>query len=316
MAKPVWGSLRVLLVGVVVALVAGQTVAAGADRELQGRPAPAVLVGAGDIAGPWLEDEATAKLLDGIEGTVFTLGDNAYLQGSLPEYLAWYELTWGRHKARTRPAAGNHDFESGGGGDGSHYFAYFGPNAAGAPNGYYSYEAGLWHVIVLNGECSKIGGCGPGSPQEQWLRADLELHPNRCTLAMFHYPRFNSGEKGESQGTTRGQTLWNVLYEHGADVMLSADNHIYERFAPQTPTGVADPKYGIRQFTVGTGGALPGSIGTVKKNSEVRFAGVHGVLKLTLDARSYAWDFIPIEGQTASDSGSALCHGRPGEDDD
>lgn len=268
-----------------------------------------VLVGAGDIAGPWLGDDQTADLLDDIEGQVFTLGDNAYLLGSAAEYLAWYELTWGRHKARTRPAPGNHDYEAGGGGNGGAYFDYFGAAAGPRDRGYYSYDVGDWHVVVTNQECTKIGGCDADSAQAQWLREDLAANSRRCTAAILHYPRFNSGEKGEAGGIARGQAFWEILYEHHVDVVLSGDNHVYERFAPQTPTGQLDEVNGIRQFTVGTGGGLAGSFpGTPKPNSEARIAGVNGVLKLTLGQRSYGWEFVPVAGQTATDSGTGRCH--------
>jgi hypothetical protein len=137
----------------------------------------------------------------------------------------------------------------------------------------------------------------------------LATHPAKCTLAIAHYPRFNSGEKGEAIGIARSQTFWDVFYEHGVEIVLSGDNHIYERFAPQTPTGQSDPGRGVRQFTVGTGGALAGSIGVIKPNSERRIAGVPGVLKLDLSRKGYSWQFVPVLGETETDAGSARCHG-------
>ena len=302
--------LGMLLVGVLIAETASaRPDAAKADS------GTVTLVGAGDIAGPWAEDDLTALLLDGIPGKVFTAGDNAYLEGSFAEYTAWYTPSWGRHKARTRPAAGNHDYEIAGGGNGKAYFDYFngidvhdGP-AGPRDRGYYSYDLGAWHIVVTNGECSKIGGCGPDSPQVQWLRADLATHRTKCTFAVTHYPRFNSGEKGENIGKQRSQTFWDVFYEYGVDIVVSGDNHIYERFAPQTPTGVYDPDHGVRQFTVGTGGALPGSIGVVKPNSERRIAGVAGVLRLDLSRKGYSWEFVPVLGETETDSGTDRCNG-------
>jgi acid phosphatase type 7 len=309
------GGVRFALVALAVMVVPSASAGGATPVLAPGDTVTGVLVGAGDIAGPWLGDDQTADLLDTIPGQVFTLGDNAYLEGTHAEYLLWYELTWGRHKARTRPAAGNHDFEAGGGGDGSGYFAYFGA-AAGPPHAYYSYDVGAWHVIVLNGECSKIGGCGPGSPQSEWLLADLARHRNRfCTVAMFHYPRFNSGGKGETQGVARGQHFWEVLHASGVDLVLSGDEHLYERFAPMAPDGTADPEFGIRQFTVGTGGGLAGSFRTPMPGSEARIAGVEGVLKLTLGHRSYAWDFVPVAGKTGSDTGWGRCHGAPDDEE-
>lgn len=263
--------------------------------------ASTVLVGAGDIAGcAWLGDEATANLLDTIPGTVFTAGDNVYLAGLPLECTACYDLSWGRHKARTRPAPGNHYDTLGALG----YFGYFGAAAGPPERGYYAYRAGEWQVIVLNGECGAIGGCQTGSAQEQWLRAELTAHPALCTLAIFHYPLFNSGSKGPMQV---GRDLWQALYDHGAEIVVSGDDHLYERFAPSDPAGRGTTQ-GIRQFTVGTGGAPLGTFATVAANSEARIAGVHGVVKFTLSASGYTWTYVPVAGQTATDSGTGSCH--------
>lgn len=264
----------------------------------------ATLVGAGDIAGcAWLGDENTATLLDGIPGTVFTTGDNVYLAGTLLEYLACYEPSWGRHKARTRPAPGNHDYQTAPL-QGLGYFQYFGAAAGPADKGYYAYDAGPWRIIVLNGECGQIGGCGPASPQAAWLRAELAANPRECTAAIYHYPRFNSGNKGRLPS---GLDLWRILHEHGAELILSGDEHVYERFAPQSPDGELDPR-GIRQFTVGTGGALVGGFrASVEPNSEARIAGVHGVLELTLRKHEYDWQFHAVGG-AAGDAGTGRCH--------
>lgn len=268
------------------------------------RSAAAVLLGAGDIASCVSEgDEATARLLDTIDGTVFTLGDNAYPSGTPVEFAACYDPSWGRHTSRTRPAPGNHDYHTRGA---FGYFDYFG-DAAGKPDkGYYSYDLGLWHIIVLNSNCSKIDGCGPGSPQEQWLRADLAAHATTCTLAYWHHPRFSSGTHG---GDAALDAFWRALYEHHADVVLGGHDHDYERFAPQTPSGKPDPTRGIRQFVVGTGGdRLRKFEGPAIANSEVRHSETHGVLKLTLYPTSYAWEFIPIAGGTFTDMGTGRCH--------
>ena len=266
--------------------------------------APAVLVGAGDIASCTSDgDEATANLLDAIGGAVFTLGDHASQSGTPIEFAACYDPSWGRHKSRTRPTPGNHDYYTAGA---FGYFDYFG-NAAGDPDkGYYSYNLGAWHIIVLNSNCSKIDGCGRGSPQEQWLRADLAAHPARCTLAYWHHPRFSSGHHGSEPAL---EAFWQALYEHGADVVLGGHDHDYERFAPQTPDGKPHPARGIRQFVVGTGGdSLRKFDNPVVPNSEVRNDDTFGVLKLTLYPTSYKWQFIPIAGQNFTDSGTGQCH--------
>ena len=163
--------------------------------------------------------------------------------------MNFYEPTWGRHKARTRPAIGNHEYNTD---RGAGYFSYFGDSAGDPLQGWYSYDLGSWHIIVLNSNCSAVGGCGQGSPQGQWLRNDLQAHPSQCTLAYFHTPRFSSGQKHGNDLNTRD--FWQVLYEHGAELVMGGNDHNYERFGKQTPDGIADPTDGIRQFVVGTGG--------------------------------------------------------------
>lgn len=263
-------------------------------------PAVAVLVGAGDIASCSSDgDEATARLLDAIPGTVFTTGDNAYSNGTATEFADCYGPSWGRHRSRTRPTAGNHDYRTR---DAAGYFGYFGAAAGEATRGYYGYDLGDWHVVVLNSNIDMRAG----SAQERWLRADLARGARRCTLAYWHHPRFSSGTRhGSHPGT---EPLWQALYDAGADVVLSGHEHHYERFAPQTPTGVADTARGIREFVVGTGGKGHYPLGPPIANSEVSNATTHGVLKLTLGAQSYSWQFIPVAGGTFSDSGSAACH--------
>ncbi|HEY6207486.1 MAG TPA: PKD domain-containing protein, partial [Gemmatimonadales bacterium] len=267
-------------------------------------PAPTVtLVGAGTIAScSATGDEATAAILDTIAGTVFTVGDNVYPSGSLSYYQTCYDPNWGKYKARTRPALGNHEYDTSP--TAADYFTYFGAVAGDPTKGYYSYDVGAWHVVVLNSLISMSAG----SPQEQWLRADLAADPQHCTLAYWHYPRFSSGTTHGS--SVSAQPLWQALYDYRADLVLSGHEHNYERFAPQTPTGVADPTNGIREFVVGTGGQGEFyGFGTPIANSEVRITGVSGVLRLTLADGTYSWKFIPIAGQTATDAGSGTCHG-------
>jgi hypothetical protein len=289
-------------------------------------PGPPVLVGAGDIARCYPSDdptqvtpphltaaEATASLLDQIPGTVMAVGDNAYEFGSPSDYLLCYHPTWGRHKARTRAAAGNHEYLTPGA---AGYFGYFFPRG-GAPGGYYSYNLGSWHVVVLNStpqwaECpppktSPADGrtCVGDILQRLWLRADLRWHRNRCTIAYFHHPRFSSGRHGSQYEM---QQFWDILYANGVDVVVSAHDHLYERFGPQDPEGNPDAERGIRQFTVGTGGAEFYEFTTVLPNSEVRNNNTHGVLALTLGAGTYQWEFVPVAGGSFRDSGSGACH--------
>lgn len=278
------------------------------SRRSESRPVqsdqPAVLVGAGDIADcrTLAGAEATSKLLDKIPGTVMAVGDLAYPDGS-KENFACYDKTWGRARSRTRPAPGNHEFHAAGA---TPYFEYFGVLAGDDKTGYYSYELGSWHIVVLNSECNGVGGCKAGSPQESWLRADLASHPVACTLAYWHKPLFSSGSAHGNDLTMK--PLWDALYEANADVVVNGHDHDYERFAPQTPEGAADPGRGIREFVVGTGGKGLRPFGVSKPNSEARNADAFGVLKLTLHANSYDWQFIPEEGKGYSDSGSGACH--------
>jgi len=258
-----------------------------------------VLVGAGDIADCGSSGaEATAALLDAIPGTVFTAGDNAYSSGTASEYANCYDPTWGRHKARTRPAPGNHEYNTS---DAAPYYAYFGANAGPSGRGYYSYDLGDWHLISLNSNIDM----SVGSAQELWLRADLAATTKTCVLAYWHHPRFSSGSHGSS---TESQPLWQALYDYNADVVVVGHDHNYQRFAPQTPSGAPDPVRGMREFVAGTGGRSHYSFSTPIANTEAYNTDTWGVLKLTLDAASYSWEFIPIAGGTYRDSGTGACH--------
>jgi hypothetical protein len=279
-------------------------------------PNDPVLVGAGDISSCAQEnDTLTADLLDKVvasatgEAVVFTAGDNAYENGSIEEYQQCYEPTWGRQKARTRPALGNHEYASG---TADGYFEYYGAIASDPTQGYYSYDLGGWHIIVLNtnDHCQMIP-CSDASPQAKWLRADLEAHPAFCTLAIWHDPLFSSGRvHGSSQFV---KPLWSILYEAGADVIVNAHEHNYERFAPQTPDGAMDKEHGIREFVVGTGGESHYRESDSRlPNSEAANDDTFGVIKLTLHPTGYDWDFLPEERHGKfTDSGSGECHGAP-----
>jgi hypothetical protein len=276
---------------------------AAAQSSPQVTPAPVVLVGAGDIASCALSgDEQTARLLDTIEGIVFTAGDNTYERGSASEFASCYGPTWGRHRERTRPAAGNHDYLTPGS---AAYAAYFGAAAGPPDRAYYSYDAGTWHVVVLNSNCAYVGGCAGESPQERWLRADLAAHPARCSLAIWHHPLFSSGPHGSDPATL---PFWVALYEAGAEIVIVGHDHHYERFAPQDPAGRRHDARGIREFVVGTGGASLRRVGSPIANSEVRRDDTHGVLELTLRHDGYDWRFVPVAGAHFTDQGSASCH--------
>jgi acid phosphatase type 7 len=262
--------------------------------------APQVFAGAGDIAR-CNEGNAmgVSRLLDTIGGTIFTLGDNAYMNGTAREFSDCYEPTWGRHKSRTRPAPGNHEYATAGA---LPYFEYFGANAGYFGQGYYSFDLGAWHIISLNSEISTA----PNSPQGAWLGADLEAHNTRCTLAYWHKPLFSSGPNGDHPHM---RPFFEMLYNAGADVILTGHDHLYERFGQQDPDGRPDSRLGIRQFIVGTGGVpLYEFRAAVKPNSEKRIR-EHGILKLTLMSDSYTWEFLPVANSALDrDQGADTCH--------
>ena len=305
---------------------------------------PAVLAGAGDVArcypgedftafqppGPDNPATQTAQLLGAMPGaTVMAVGDNAYEFGSPADYAGCYQPTWGQFRDRTRPAPGNHEYLTPGA---AGYFGYFGRRAA-PPLGYYSYDLGSWHVIVIN-STTQVYACWPpeltefppGFPQlpvppqpgpaagracagdvaqQLWLAADLAAHRGaRCTIAYFHHPRFSSGMHGNHY---QMQKMWDLMYAAGVDVVISGHDHLYERFAPQDPDGNADAARGIRQFTVGTGGAEFYGVSTLQPNSEVLINTIHGVIALALDNGRYAWSFVGVD-HTVRDSGSGTCH--------
>ena len=279
---------------------------------------PMTTVGAGDICDINVNCGTTSPLLTGLNpaaDVVFTLGDNQYDNGTLAEYNRDYALYWGQPsiKSRTRPVSGNHEYQSGNGGAG--YFDYFngvgqatGP-AGGRGQGYYSYDLGEWHVVVLNTSNAGVVPYAAGSAQEQWLRQDLAANTKPCTMAQWHHPRFSRGSY--RPGITATQALWQAMQDYRGDIVLSGHDHNYQRYAPQTATGVASPD-GLRLFVVGTGGRAPsaftGSVANFEAGNDVN---IDGVLKLTLSATTYAWQFLPAPGTSFADSGSASCHNAP-----
>jgi hypothetical protein len=258
----------------------------------------ATLLAAGDIAactwGAW----ATAQLLDTLAGEIIIAGDAAYVTSRDPNpFLTCFDSTWGRHKQRVRPVPGNHDA----GADGmKRYFEYFGAAAGPRPGGYYSFDVGRWHVLALNSTIDMRRG----SSQWKWAAADLAAHPSRCTLAYMHHPRFSSGPHRKQRSAI---SIFPLLDERGVDVIVSAHDHIYERFAPQNAKGQRDLR-GVRQFVVGTGGNRLYDIERLQPNSEAHTNGDHGVLKLTLGPTDYAWEFVTASMSGFRDSGSALCY--------
>jgi 3',5'-cyclic AMP phosphodiesterase CpdA len=263
-----------------------------------------VMAGAGNIAKCTNDrDEATAQLLDAVADWVFALGDNVRDQSSIADYNNCYEPTWGRHKARTFVTLGNHDYDDAGA---AGSFDYFGDRAGPRDQGYYSQNVGSWHIIVLNSNIDHVP-VAAGSPQDQWLVADLAANTQPCILAMWHHPLFISGPQGSGQVRSSVRILWERLYGAGADIVLGAQGHHYERMAPMDPGGSLDPERGIRQFNVGTGGEVVSPPAVAFPNSEVA-AAFYGVLKLTLRPDGYDWEFLSVPGESFSDTGSGTCH--------
>jgi acid phosphatase type 7 len=269
-------------------------------------PGPFVFSGAGDIAIENGHADDTARLLDLIGGEIFTLGDNAYPNGSRDNFHGIFNRTWGRHLGRIHPAPGNHEYGSPGA---QPYFEYFGEAAGLFGQGYYSYDRGAWHMISLNSNMREAGSgvdVSPNSPQGQWLQADLAANKTKCTVAYWHHPLFSSGQNGDNPWM---REFFRLLWNANVDLLLTGHDHLYERFAPQDADGRADPARGIREFVVGTGGVPLYNFMTTKPNSEVRITeNAWGVLKLTLLADSYQWEFITAPNGAVRDGGTGTCH--------
>ncbi len=270
-------------------------------------PTSALFAATGARALNNCREGATSDLLLGLKETgqltaVADLGDNTYENGAYDKYVQSYDPTWGRLKDITRPAVGNHEYLTKGA---AGYYQYFGAAAGDPKKGYYSYDLGAWHAIVLNSNCSQVGGCGSGSPQETWLTNDLNQNAGRCTLAYWHHPRFSSGEHGNFDAM---QTIWQDLYDYGTAIILTGHSHDYERFAPQDASGNADSTRGIREFVVGTGGKNHTRLFDLQPNSQVFNDNTYGILKLTLHPSGYDWQFVPEPGKTFTDTGSGACN--------
>jgi acid phosphatase type 7 len=253
-----------------------------------------VLVGAADIAVcSRTQDEQTAQLLDNIPGTVFTAGDNAYVDGTYTEYINCYEPNWGRHKSRTKPSPGNHDYLTSGA---AGYFQYFNNIPS-----YYAYDLGAWRIYSLNSEIN----VSLSSAQVAWLSNDLAANPRQCVAAYWHKPRWSSGSNhGDNMNM---QAIWQMLYDAGAELVLNGHEHHYERFSEMNASGAAVSQ-GLREIVAGTGGAALYPFGTPKAASQVRNNTAYGVLKLTLHSAGYDWQFVPAGSAAFTDSGSDTCH--------
>ena len=309
-----------LMAASLVALAACQSPSGDAERSSepsQATPSPAepsvpqqyTVLAAGDIASCDSDgDEATANLLDQLleprGGTVVALGDLAYEDGTQADFGRCYDPTWGRHKERTLPTPGNHEYNTPAA---SGYFDYFRAGRAGPPGGWYDVELfDEWWVISLNSNCEEVAGCGPSSPQGQYLTATLDrLAGTRdCILAFWHHPRWSSGDEHGSDPTT--DPLWRMLADAGADILLTGHDHEYERFVPLDADG-EPTNGGLTQFVVGTGGKSLYDFAEILPTSAARDSSTFGVLELTLHPGSYDWRFVPTEDGGYTDSGSASC---------
>ena len=274
-----------LALGCAIAL-AGRSEPAAATRAT----APAeTLLALGDIASCASDgDEQTAALLAKLSGTIAAIGDVVYPNGTAQDFADCFSPAWAPLLPRIRAALGNHEYNTGS--------AATAIAMLGLPQrGWYSYELGAWHVVVLNGNCGFVGGCAAGSPQWRWLRFDLAAHPSRCTLAYWHQPRYSSGLHGSDLSY---QPFWDLLARARADVVLAGHDHHYERFAPVQ---------GIREFVVGTGGASHYPVLWPRRGSVVHDDHTFGVLRLGLRRASYTWKFLPVGGGTFTDAGRAGC---------
>ncbi len=292
----------------------GQTAPMAIAAPLATRAAGKLLVAVGDIACDPGTDAfrhptrtncqmaATERVAAGLHpDVVAVLGDTQYSSGTLSAYQRSYDLSWGRLLPITRPTIGNHEYLTAGG---AGYFDYFAGTGGSKGNGWYSYDLGAWHIVVLNSECPNVGGCGRTSPQVKWLAADLAAHPTQCSLAYWHEPRFTSGLHGSN---TAFDAFWRTLYKAHVDVVLNGHDHTYERFARLNPDAHNDVR-GAREFVIGTGGESLYPFTTIRPHSQVRNNTTFGVLALTLKAASYDWKFLPAKGYSFTDKGTTACH--------
>ncbi|WP_308102676.1 discoidin domain-containing protein [Lentzea sp. CC55] len=258
------------------------------------------IVAAGDIASLTnSEHYETAKLIDQIKPDhILTVGDNQYDSGTLSEFKAHYDKSWGRYKSITHPATGNHEWEDGLNG----YKAYFGAQAYPAGKPYYSWEAGEFHFVSFDSQ--KLYDTGDDSTQLNWLKADLAANTKPCVVGYWHHPRFNSGEYGDKSVMA---PLWNAFADAKADLVLSGHDHHYERLKPLGKSGAVDTTNGMRAAIVGIGGDYLYKDVTPRAGVEKWFADSHGVMKITLSGRTYSWEVIDTAGTVRDKAGPFTC---------
>lgn len=314
--KEITNTLVAACAGFCGLLLVGTVLSAHGEAPVAREQSAPVIAAAGDIAcdpthkffnegkgtSTDCHQQATSDLLYHIPGltAVLTLGDHQYETATLKGFLRAYEPSWGRLKHITHPAIGNHE------GEGEAYYRYFGKAAGDPTRGYYSYNLGTWHIIALNtNDRCRFVSCDAASPQMDWLRKDLEENATVCTLAYWHSPRYSSGLHGNHPHLN---ALWEILAEHGVDVVLTAHDHHYERFTPLNAAGQQDLQRGIRSFVVGTGGKSHYKMGHLHEASEVLNNDTFGVLTLTLHTTGYDWNFLPEPGHSFTDKGTGSCH--------
>jgi len=229
---------------------------------------------------------------------VITLGDNTYPVGKPEEFSDCYDPTWGRFKERTLPSPGNHDY---GMPKALGYYNYFGEIAGPDRRGYYAKQVGAWRILSLNSNIDPV----QMEKQVSWLKEELSHSKEMCTLAFWHHPAYSSGGHGNNKHM---QNIWKILAAAKADIVLTSHDHDYERFVPLDGNGDRDDQNGIRSFVVGTGGAKLTPMFLPKATTEIRDNNTHGVLKLTLQEKSYEWEFLPVPGSNFSDKGKGSCH--------
>ncbi len=316
MSNRSWVRIIVLLPSLAAACTGAKTNPGGPNpgpgpgpTELPPAPVTAILVGAGDIADctsvgadGGAHAEATARLLDRMAyDVVFTAGDNAYFDGTAAQFANCYAPRWGRHKPRTYPSPGNHEYQV----SPAPYFDYFGDHAGPRGAGFYSYNLGNWHIVSLNSNVA----VSPSQEQYLWLKRDLENSKSsfsKCNLAYWHHPLFTSGPSSGTNPLLRD--IWQLLFEYGFDVVINAHDHLYERFEMQDQNARRDTQLGIREYIVGTGGAPLYQFGPTAPNSLFKLS-AWGVLKLTLRDVSYDSVFIEAGTEIPYDySLNNLCH--------
>ncbi len=274
-------------------------------------PAPITIVAVGDIhcTTTDCQDTGVNSLVAHVAPAAFFPDGDLVFSGTAANYNNYYNPNFGQFKPISHPAIGNHDGVTA-------YFDYWdGVGATNGPagprgKGWYSFNMGSWHVVVLNSNCiigraSYMISCAPGSEELTWLQSDLAAHPHLCTIAFMHIPYYTS----EVRQFPELQPVVQMLYNYRVDLLVSGHTHDYQRYYPQDGNGNRVSN-GVTQFVVGTGGGTLANAGNIPTapNEAVQIGHEYGVLKLVLKQGSYSFQFLPAPGYTGTDSGSGVCH--------